>query len=379
MTRVTFITGNGFRHEEARRLLSGIDVERSRIALDKGTHSKLEAIAKARILDGYRQLQRPCFVENTELFLDTEPAFVGARFKRLHQELGDSAFAERFGGLSGFTRVVVAYTADGEHVQTFEGQSTGQIATKPRGSGGYGWDRLWIPDGFSKTLAELESSKYVVNMRLLPFLELGAELRGSGFDGVFESHVTVAPCDEPSFAATCDTLGVKAIFVELPQGSHRRQPMTGAHHRGSLHEVMLAVHQLARDIARAGFEVVRTKLEAVGRHRDIPQTDAEAALSPPTNYFEHHAKLLLPAGADEAAIREHFKGVDAHLSRGAPRADLRQRFVTLRSWGLGQSSADARFARVLALADELALPLRGRLREYTVYDSALELDTGWMA
>jgi hypothetical protein len=69
-------------------------------------------------------------------------------------------------------------------------------------------------------------------------------------------------------------------------------------------------------------------------------------------------------------VVEPERPLGAYLSRGAPRSDgVELRFVTLRSWGLGQTSADARFDRMLALAAELGLPLRNRLREYTVYDS----------
>jgi non-canonical purine NTP pyrophosphatase (RdgB/HAM1 family) len=380
MTRVTFVTGNGWRHDEAQRLLSGLHVERSRIALDKGASLELEDVARARVKDAFRQLQVPCFVENTGMFLETADAFAGARFKRLVEELGEAAFAERYAGARGETRVVVAYTADGEQVQLFGGQSSGKVADAPRGEGGYGWDRLWIPDGFERTLSELKSSKYVVNMRLLPFLELGAELRGSGFDGVFESHVTVAACDESAFARTCDELGVKALFISLPRGKTPRQPMTGAHHRGPLADIMRVVHELARELVKAGFEVIRTKIEAVGPHRDLPHSDAAAEAAPGSNYFEHHAKVVLPSVESEPTIAAAFAGLGAYLSRGAPRADgVEQRFLTLRSWGLGQASADARFDRVLALAAELGLALRNRVREYTVYDSSLEVDAGWMA
>jgi len=380
MTTVTFITGNGWKHEEATRLLAGLHVERSRIALDKGSAERLEDVATARVLSGFRQLQTPCFVENTGMFLEGREPLVGAQLKRQLLDAGDSAFAQRFGGARGETRVVVAYTADGKDVQLFQGTSCGRVAQEPRGAGGYGWDPLWIPDGFERTLAELKSSKYVVNMRLLPFLELAATLRGSGFDGVFESHVTVAPCDEAAFAARCDALGVKALFISLPRGQTPRQPMTGAHHRGTLREVMLVVHQLAQDLAKAGFEVIRTKIEAVGPHRDLPATDEAARAAPPSNYFEHHAKLILPPGANEADIAEKLASLGAYLSQGAPRMDgVEQRFVTLRSWGLGQSSADLRFDGVLAVAEAAGLPLRNRAREYTVYDSALDVDAGWMA
>jgi non-canonical purine NTP pyrophosphatase (RdgB/HAM1 family) len=380
MTTVTFITGNGWRHDEAKHLLAGLRVERSRIALAKGASDQLEEIAAARVRDGYRRLGAPCFVENTGMYLDANDTFAGARFKRLLQELGEGGFVARYAGVRGITRVVVAYTADGETVSSFEGCNCGRVAEEPRGEQGYGWDRFWIPDGFERTLAELNRSKFVVNMRLQPFLELGAELRGAGFDGVFESHVTVAACDEAAFARACDALGVKALFISLPRGRHPRQPMTGAHHRGPLHEVMVTVHQLAHELAKAGFEVTRTKIEAVGPHRDLPLTDAAAAAASPESYFEHHAKLVLPSTERESELASAFAAQGAYLSRGAPRADgVEQRFVTLRSWGLGQASADARFERVLALARELGLALRNRTREYTVYDSALEVDAGWMA
>ena len=380
MKSVTFITTNGWRHEEAKRLLSGLHVHRSRIALAKGEAETLEESARARVLDGFAQLQSPCFVENTAMVLESSAAFAGGQVKRLLKELGPDLFCQRFGGLPGVTRVVVAYTEDGQRVQLFEGQSSGTVAKQPRGERGYGWDNVWVPDGFERTLSELSSSKYVVNMRLLPFLELAAELRGTGFDGVFESHVTVAACDEAAFARTCDDLGVKALFISLPRGQTPRQPMTGAHHHGSLHGVLLVVHQLARDLAQAGFEVIRTKVEAVGPHRALPLSDEAAALTPPTNYFEHHAKIVLPSADSEPEVAQAFAELGAYLSRGTPRPDgVELRFVTLRSWGLGISSADARFDQVLALAARLGLPLRNRTREYTVYDSALDVDAGWMA
>jgi non-canonical purine NTP pyrophosphatase (RdgB/HAM1 family) len=380
MKTVTFITGNGWKHDEAKRLLSGLHVERSRLALAKGDSDELSEIARARVLDGFRQLGAPCFVENTGMFLEPNQALAGAHVKQLLQELGPAAFTARFGRLHGETRVVVAYTEDGRSVQTFEGACSGRVAQEPRGEQGYGWDSVWIPDGFERTLAELSGSKYVVNMRLLPFLELAAKLRGTGFDGVFESHVTVAACDEAAFRMTCDALGVKALFISLPRGRTSRQPMTGAHHRGPLHEVMLVVHQLARDLVRAGFEVIRTKVEAVGPHLDLPLTDDVASRAPATNYFEHHAKIVLPSLDSETEVSRAFAELGAYLSRGAPRVDgVEMRFVTLRSWGLGQASADARFDRVLALAARLGLPLRNRTREYTVYDSALDVDAGWMA
>lgn len=383
MNRVTFVTGNSWRHDEAKRLLAGVDVVWARLTLDKPSGTEiLEEIATARVKDAYSQLGLPCFVENTGMYLDDHAGQPGTRFKKLFLELGEAEFARRFGGSRGMTRVVVAYTANGQDVSLFEGHSEGTLLDKPRGGHGYGWDRLWVPNGYERTLAELSTSKYLVNMRQLPFLELAALLRGDGFDGIFESHVTVKPCDAAAFSAACAELGVKYVSIELPKGDQPVQPMTAAHHQGPMSDVLGEVHALAKELVRRGFTVTRTKLEAVGRHRDVPLTDEAAALAPKANYFEHHLKLVLPPGFEPAPLAEQCRALDAHLSRNARKQSAdgsQERFVTLRSYGVGQDTADARFERVVDLVHRLGLTIKNRVREYTVYDSAIEVDRNWMS
>ena len=64
-------------------------------------------------------------------------------------------------------RVAVAYE-DGSGPRVFSGSISGTLLKDPRGEGGYGWDRIWVPDGYDRTLAEMQSSKFVVNMRAAP-------------------------------------------------------------------------------------------------------------------------------------------------------------------------------------------------------------------
>lgn len=375
---ITFITGNGWKHAEAKRLLSGLDVAWARLTLAKPASEILEEVAAARARDGFRQLGSPCFVENTSLALDDHRHFTGAEFKRALKELGETGFAKKYGGSRGLTRVVLAYTADGEDVQLFEGQVEGELLKVPRGAGGYGWDRLWVPEGYRQTLAELAESKDVVNMRQAPFIELGAMVRGDTVGGIFESHVTVAVCGPVAFAAQCELLKVKCLWIEQT-GERPVQPMTASFHHGAFREAMFQMQAQAQHLARAGFSVIRTKLEAVGRHRDVPQTDGEAQQAPKSNYFEHHLNVGLLPGTDEAELAAACRALGAHFSRNARKADPRERFVTMRTYGLGQATANARFEPVLALFEARGLPIRNRVREYTVYDSALDVDRGWMA
>jgi XTP/dITP diphosphohydrolase len=50
---------------------------------------------------------------------------------------------------------VLALARGGRILATFEGVVEGKIAERPRGSGGFGYDPIFIPDGFKKTFAEL--------------------------------------------------------------------------------------------------------------------------------------------------------------------------------------------------------------------------------
>lgn len=51
-------------------------------------------------------------------------------------------------------RTVLAYVQNGE-VFTFEGVVQGVITNAPRGTGGFGYDPVFVPEGFEKSFAEL--------------------------------------------------------------------------------------------------------------------------------------------------------------------------------------------------------------------------------
>ena len=50
---------------------------------------------------------------------------------------------------------VIALAYRGDIVETFRGEVTGRIAPEPRGTQGFGYDPIFIPDGYDKTFGEL--------------------------------------------------------------------------------------------------------------------------------------------------------------------------------------------------------------------------------
>ncbi len=53
-------------------------------------------------------------------------------------------------------RCVIAIAFPGGRIETTEGTCEGQIGFTPGGQGGFGYDPLFIPDGFNQTFAELD-------------------------------------------------------------------------------------------------------------------------------------------------------------------------------------------------------------------------------
>jgi XTP/dITP diphosphohydrolase len=74
-------------------------------------------------------------------------------------------------------RCVLAVARDGHVLATFEGVVDGKIAERPRGSHGFGYDPVFIPDGFEETFAELpEEVKNNISHRAEAARKLQAEL-----------------------------------------------------------------------------------------------------------------------------------------------------------------------------------------------------------
>ena len=74
-------------------------------------------------------------------------------------------------------RCVLAIARDGHVLAIFEGVVDGKIAERPRGSHGFGYDPIFIPDGFKETFAELpEEVKNNISHRAEAVRKLQAEL-----------------------------------------------------------------------------------------------------------------------------------------------------------------------------------------------------------
>ena len=125
------------------------------------------ALQKARFV--YDHLGRDCFADDTGLEVDAlngEPGVYSARYAELSgdrmpdEQVSEANIRKLLRQLEGVTdrkarfRTVIALIFGGEHY-FFEGTVEGSIILSGRGIGGFGYDPVFLPEGYDETFAEM--------------------------------------------------------------------------------------------------------------------------------------------------------------------------------------------------------------------------------
>lgn len=90
----------------------------------------------------------------------------GANNAKLLRALGDRPLSERTARFRCVLALVQAGSEDAMEVVTFDGACEGRIGMEPKGTHGFGYDPLFVPDGFEISFAELgEAEKNRISHR----------------------------------------------------------------------------------------------------------------------------------------------------------------------------------------------------------------------
>lgn len=188
--KLYFATHNAHKLNEARAILGdAIDLQ-SLNALDiwgelpeTGHTLHDNALQKARFL--VRHYGVNCFADDTGLEVDAlggEPGVYSARYagEPANSERNRQKLLERLRGIDNRRarfRTVVALIIDGKEM-TFEGTVEGKIIDTERGESGFGYDRLFMPDGTNKTFAQMiANEKNAISHRARAMMQMKEYLR----------------------------------------------------------------------------------------------------------------------------------------------------------------------------------------------------------
>ena len=170
-----FATNNHNKAEEIRVVLNNLfqikTLKEAGILIDiPEPHDSLEANASEKSLVIYELTKENCFSEDTGLevaALNGEPGVKSARYADgdvLYNNNNEKLLAnmQHKENRAAQFRTVISLIYNGEEHQ-FEGICKGKIIKQEKGTNGFGYDPVFIPDGADKTFAEMtmeEKTKY---------------------------------------------------------------------------------------------------------------------------------------------------------------------------------------------------------------------------
>jgi non-canonical purine NTP pyrophosphatase (RdgB/HAM1 family) len=155
-----FVTSNVDKWHEAERIL-GRSLERATLDLPEIQAATTADVALHKARSAFAALGRPVIIEDAGVELGGLGGFPGPFIK----------FWETLGGLASICRAVdgigdrratavcVLGVCTGEEAYVVEGKTGGSIADRPRGTSGFGWDAIFVPEGDSRTWGEMTSAE----------------------------------------------------------------------------------------------------------------------------------------------------------------------------------------------------------------------------
>ena len=161
---VFFATGNVHKFNEARNILTGLDIAVGMLRV-KDTEiqsDSLVEIAQTSAQEAFKRCGLPIIVEDAGLFIDALNGFPGPYAAYAYKTIGNKGLLTLMKNVENrkarFQSAIAYCESETETPVVFEGEAEGEItADERRGSGkaGFGFDPIFQPDGSTKTFAEM--------------------------------------------------------------------------------------------------------------------------------------------------------------------------------------------------------------------------------
>jgi non-canonical purine NTP pyrophosphatase (RdgB/HAM1 family) len=156
MASVTFITGNQDKADYLAKYL-GFPVGHQKVELEEPQTLDLREVVEYKARHAYSVVQKPVLVEDQILMFKALGLLPGTFIKFFIDELGLEKLCRLLDSFDNRAAIAASGMAyyDGKEFVYFEGSLEGEITKHPRGSGGFGWDSIFIPEGYHVTRAEM--------------------------------------------------------------------------------------------------------------------------------------------------------------------------------------------------------------------------------
>ncbi len=122
--------------------------------------------AKIKSFYGFLRFKKPCFADDSGICIEALNKNPGVNSKTFLESFRNSETClnyiinevKKTNNFNAFFKTVICLTVSKEKVLYFEGVVNGRISDKIIGAGGFGYDPIFVPEGFSQTFAQMDTA-----------------------------------------------------------------------------------------------------------------------------------------------------------------------------------------------------------------------------
>ena len=159
LSELFFASSNEHKFQEAERILAnlGMQINLFKTTLEEIQSNNLNDIAEKKAINAYDLIQKPVIIEDDGLFINTLDGFPGPYSSYVYDTIGNKGIMnllENSQVRDAKFVSIIAYCDSDCVVKLFESSIPGKISSIIE-KGGWGYDPIFIPDGESKTYANV--------------------------------------------------------------------------------------------------------------------------------------------------------------------------------------------------------------------------------
>ena len=173
MKKVIFFSHNTNKINEITELFKGSNINvlslKNFININEPeeTGSSFKENSKIKSEYGFKHLRLPCFADDSGICISALGNLPGIKSKRYLMESGgfNKTFAKiinktkKLSDSHAYFQTTIALTIDNNKTIFFNGIIKGNISSEPKGGGGFHYDPIFIPKGYTRTFAEMSSEE----------------------------------------------------------------------------------------------------------------------------------------------------------------------------------------------------------------------------
>ena len=162
---LVLVTQNEHKLSELRPLFQEFQIPFSNVSIEKHEvrSDDVEEISRVAAEYAFSSLGKPVVVDDTGLHIESLNGFPLSYPAFVLRTIGRRGILKLMDGIDNRDAVFITAVgyADGSVSKTFLGTMPGKISHEEIGTAGFGYDPIFIPEGFERTYAQLEFSEKI--------------------------------------------------------------------------------------------------------------------------------------------------------------------------------------------------------------------------